>query len=297
MEKWIIGLCIFLTSLVIVDSAHCQHTQQIKKISLPIGAIKMKEAFSRISHQTGCSFSYNSKGIIDTTEVTNTQAYYESTKKALDAILPNYISYKIIGQYIILKTDLNVDLDKILDKGIALEPIKTPNPPLIKEQPKRPGNLPKRITNFLTTTKKIESSGFNWNLEVDGSPHFATVTNRVGWKNVCGLFTGGYDYHGTYHIGIGIGWDKLIAPNVCIGIDLNNFVSIFGKSVDLEVQTYTTVLSPTIQYIVTPRIKLIAGPSLYLIRSKLDTGAMDNYLGSKLECGATIGVRLNLVKQ
>lgn len=69
-----------------------------------------------------------------------------------------------------------------------------------------------------------------------------------------------------------------------------------GKSFKLKVRAATTQLSPTIDYTIFVRLKLFAGSSLYVIRSRYLKGNPTNSLGEYFGYSAIFGVKINLGK-
>jgi hypothetical protein len=74
-----------------------------KEVTLQAGQRTIKETFSSLSNQTGCTFSYDPTIIVDKQIFYFTSKVKLSLRMALQMILPKTIEYKTNGKYIVLR--------------------------------------------------------------------------------------------------------------------------------------------------------------------------------------------------
>lgn len=270
-----------------------QNNYLYKTVILPAGHIKLKAALKILSNQTGCVFSYDATKINDNQEINVSESNKLSLHKTLQWILPKDIHYNLMGKYVILHKFFEKKLTDslLLPKPVSvLLPVGNINPSTTIELDTLPQFV---ITSNISTNIKPKSKSI-FELELAGNDHLTTISTHVGRNNIYSIASMGYDYYGSYHLGIGAGSNLKITKHIGAEINLTQYALAAGKSVKYDIKAYTTQLCPVVYYIIGKSMKIFAGPSVYLIKSELLTGSTVTDLGRFIGYNTTFGVSINL---
>ena len=335
MTKLISRLIICIL-LLFPTGLFAQNSYANKIVSFPAGHSTLKVTLNTLSRQTGCVFSYDPTKINDKQEFSFPQVNKQTLKTALQKLLPKPIKFKFTGKYVVLlkpdaakidptvktpalsvhtapintKTEFNIaESPNIIASVDTIQPIKetatvdTVNPPKdpipLETNPTVETPLEQTIQKITTaspdtvrfkTTSSIIELGFAANKHLSG--FFA----HIGAKHLYGIISTGSDYHKSYHLGLGAGVKFQFTKHWGMNIDLIQYALVRGKSYKLNVRAATTELSPVLDFAVVPRLKVFAGPSLYLIKSRYLNGNPTGSLGKYVGYSAMLGLKIDLGK-
>ena len=283
-------VCFILLFPIILNG---QNSYIYKTVNLAVGQIKLKDALKIVSSQTGCVFSYDATKINGNQEIIISENYMLSLQKTLQKILPEDIHYNLMGKYVILHkfSEKRLTSSLLSPKPLsAIQSIESINP---DRSLKLDTLLP-----FIYVTDTLKNHSLKskdiFELEVAENNHLATISTHIGKNHIYSIFSMGYDYYGSYHLGVGAGLNLKIAKHIGANIDLTEYALVAGKSIKYDTRAYTTQLCPALYYSIGQRMKIVAGPSVYLINSKLVTGSSTSDLGKFIGYSATLGVRIDL---
>ncbi|MDO9152566.1 MAG: hypothetical protein Q7U47_02460 [Paludibacter sp.] len=268
-------VCVFVLFPILLNGQNNYHD---KMVVFPAGQISLQSALKILSDQTGCVFSYDPTKIIDK-QVLSVSKYNNLTLgTALQIILPKSINFKFNGKYVVLqKTDL-IEAKTIKKNVVKKSSVKT----------KKAQGISNLFDGFKITEPII------LDMELAGNKHLATFSTHLGLNNVYSIFSFGYDYFGSYHLGIGAGVNFKLDKRVGINIDLVQYGMVAGKSIKLNTRAYTTQLSPVLNYSIGQRVKIFAGPSVYLINTSIVKGTSTSESSNVIGYSAILGIRINL---
>jgi len=123
--------------------------------------------------------------------------------------------------------------------------------------------------------------------------HLAIMSTHIGLNNVYGIVSLASDYYQSYHIGLGIGFQAPLYKRLGASIDITRYSVVAGKTKRVNVKAYSTEISPALNYRIGDRLKVILGPTAYLIRSKYSYGSTTTSLGRFIGYSAMLGVSYN----
>lgn len=282
--------CFFLLFPVILSG---QNSYLDKTVNLQVGQIKLKAALKILSGQTGCVFSYDAVKIKDNQEITIIKSDNLSLRTTLQDLLPKDIHYMLMEKYIVLHL---VPKEKLTYSLLTPRPISVMQPAGNIHPAETPH--PDTLALFLhaaDTLKNVQpKSKAIFESELAGNNHLATMSAHIGRHHIYSIVSMGYDYHGSYHLGIGAGYNLKIAKHIGANIDLIQYALVAGKSIQYDTRAYTTQFCPTLYYSIGQRLNIFAGPGVYLIKSKLVTENKVTDLGQYIGYNATLGIRIDL---
>ncbi|HET9569822.1 MAG TPA: hypothetical protein VFP20_00210 [Bacteroidales bacterium] len=308
MQK-LIYIVVFWVGLLSSWNVLGQTVATKETIVLPTGMIRLKEAFASISDQTGCVFSYDSNNINDQAFVFIGKNNRFTLESSLSTILAPDVKYKRINKYIVIFRNVNQNLpdEKPLksNKNLDLTDLK----PLASEivylfpkvdfsdtiKVKRPSSLgggtSSPLSSNVTEKTLLEKQ---WMLDATYDPHLLHLSLILGVKSFFGKASFGYDYHDSYHLGLGVGMKIPITPTLGLSLDLSQYALAFGRTKKMDINAFTTELNPKVTYALSKRLQLKAGPSVYRLQSSLKTKNERIDLGSHWGCNASVGVQFLL---
>ena len=326
-------LCIFITSSILLNA---QNSYSDKKVNFPGGHITLKAALKILSDQTHCVFSYDPTKINEKQELTISKFNKLTLHAALQKILPKSIQFKFTGKYIVLqkpefpKTETPVKALATPSKSVlpiartetrtAENLSQTDVVPILKEdsaiqQPKITATLPvskisfndsvASLPNFQPEIKTSVPDTFKiikprsksvFELEFAENNHLATISTHIGLNDIYSIISIGSDYNKSYHFGLGAGMSFQFSKHLNMNIDLIQYALAGGKSFKLKVRAATTQFSPMVNYSILKRLKLFAGPSLYLIKTRYLKGNPTPDLGKYVGYSAIFGIKIDLTK-
>lgn len=301
MQKWTYILLIW-AGLLTQWNVYGQTSVTTKVLTLPSGQVRLKTLFASISNQTGCVFSYDARKINDKESVFIEKGNLFTLKTSLIAILPPDIKYKMIGKYIILyqkSSKVHVETKPLINKDELntkeSEPLQTDTIlPITKASLSDSVNHNPKDTTLNVSETQTDLNQTQWSLEAMYNPHLTHLSLLLGKKAFYGKATVCYDYHGSYHMGLGVGMNINLTPRLGFSLDLSQYALAFGKTRKMDVNTYTTELNPLITYSLNKRIKVKVGPSVYRIQSNLKTKNETIDLGNHMGYNAAIGLQFLL---
>ena len=285
---------IFIICMVLLTEWNlCGQTQVVgKTIALPTGEVRLKAIFASITNQTGYVFSYDSRKINDKKLVFIGKNNIFTLKTSLSEILPPDIRYKMIGKYIVLykKPSKIIPVDKIHPKPIVVATI---IPPLNTDL--SDSISLKRVKAPLNSSvTELKRNRRQCSIETTYNPHLMHLSLLMGEKTFFGKASICYDYHESYHVGLGVGMNVHLTPVWGLSLDLTQYALVFGKTRKMDINTYTTELNPLVSYTLNKRFKIKFGPTVFRIKSNLMTRNANIDLGSHLGYNATIGMQILL---
>jgi len=147
-------------------------------------------------------------------------------------------------------------------------------------------------------TLKITKSKLKpfFELGIAGDNHLGIIYSNIGLNHLYSIISMGSDYYKSYHLGIGVGGNVLLSKYFGANIDLIRYALVGGKSFKINVRTATTQLNPILYCSIGQRLKLYAGPSVYLVKSRLANKVPNTDLGSFIGYSAILGVKIDLTK-
>jgi len=155
---------------------------------------------------------------------------------------------------------------------------------------------PKTITATAPDTVKIKRTGSIIELGFASNKHLSGFFAHIGVNHLYAIISAGSDYYKSYHLGLGAGVKFQFTKHWGMNIDLIQYALVRGKSYKLNVRAATTELSPVLDFAVVPRLKVFAGPSLYLIKSRYLNGNPTGSLGKYVGYSAMLGLKIDLGK-
>lgn len=326
-------ICILFLFPAVLDA---QNTYANKIVNLPAGRSTLKVTLNTLSRQTGCVFSYDPTKINDKQEFSFPQVNKQTLKTALQKLLPKPIKFKFTGKYVVLLKPDAAKIDppvktpaisvhtasvttkpefKIVESPTIIAAVDTIQH--VKETatvdtvnpPKDPIPLeasptvetpvvvaPKTIAATALDTVKIKRTGSIIELGFAANKHLSGFFAHVGANQLYGIISTGSDYHKSYHLGLGAGVKFQFTKHWGMNIDLIQYSLVRGKSYKVNVRAATTELTPMLDFAVVPRLKLFAGPSFYLIKSKYLNGNPTGSLGRYVGYSALLGLKIDLGK-
>ncbi|MDR3652647.1 MAG: hypothetical protein P4L34_06730 [Paludibacter sp.] len=135
-----------------------------------------------------------------------------------------------------------------------------------------------------------------FDLELAENNHLATFSAHIGLNNLYSIISIGSDYYKSYHLGIGAGISFKLSEHFATNIDLIQYTLVAGRSFKIKVRAATTQLCPDLSYSIGQRLKIFAGPCVYLIKSHYINRHSFTDLGSYVGYSALVGVRFDLTK-
>ncbi|ADQ80296.1 hypothetical protein Palpr_2160 [Paludibacter propionicigenes WB4] len=313
-----------------------QNSYANKIVSFPAGHSTLKVALNTLSRQTGCVFSYDPTKINDKQEFTFPQLNKQPLKTALQKLLPKPIKFKFTGKYVVLlkpdaakidppvktpalsvhtvpvntKTEFKIaESFTIIAATDTIQPIKetstayTVNPPAdpipLETSPTVETPVAQTIQKITTATPdtvKSKTTSSIIDLGFAANKHLSGFFAHIGVNQLYAIISTGSDYHKSYHLGLGAGVKFQFTKHWGINIDLIQYALVRGKSYKVNVRAATTELTPMLDFAVVPRLKLFAGPSFYLIKSRYLNGNPTGSLGKYVGYSALLGLKIDLGK-
>jgi len=313
-----------------------QNSYANKIVSFPAGHSTLKVALNTLSRQTGCVFSYDPTKINDKQEFSFPQVNKQTLKTALQKLLPKPIKFKFTGKYVVLlkpdaakidppvktpalsvhtasvttKTEFKIaESSTIIAASDTIQPIKetatvdTVNPP---KDPIPLETIPtvetsvaqtfQKITTATPDTIKSKTTSSIIELGFAANKHLSGFFAHIGANHLYGIISTGSDYYKSYHLGLGAGIKFQFTKHWGMNVDLIQYALVRGKSYKLNVRAATTELSPVLDFALVPRLKVFAGPSLYLIKSRHLNGNPTGSLGKYVGYSAMLGLKIDLGK-
>lgn len=301
MQKWTFIVLIWL-ALLTPRTLHGQTPVSNGSFTLPTGQVKLKTLFETISKQTGIIFSYDANNVIDYESVLIGTNNRFTMTSFLTSILPPDIKYKRIGKYIVLnkKSDpKKIDAKPLsTNKNIDLSDFKPLASEVVYLFPKIDFNDSIKVNRMGSSTDTVGRESLpcrmQWGLETTYNPHLMHLSLRMGKKHLFGKATLGYDYNGSYHLGLGVGANHQFTPALGLSLELDQYALAFGSTRKMNVNTYTTELTPLVTYSLKKRLHFKVGPSIYRIQSNTKTKQKTIDLGHYWGFSPTIGLQIDL---
>lgn len=264
-----------------------------KTLTIPTGQVRLKTLLASISNQTGYVFSYDARKINDMKRIEIGKNNIFTLDSALSVILPTDIRYKMIEKYIVLYQKSSKVLPVYLNPTLPI--VTEANIPNLKIDLSDTLNHKQlNIPLILGDTVRNESRR-PLSIEATYHSHLMHLSLLLGKKTFYGKATIAYDYHESYHMGLGVGMNIPITGALGLSLDLSQYALVFGRTRKMDINTYTTELNPLVTYTLTKRFKLKVGPSFYRIQSNLSTKNSTIDLGNHLGCDAVIGLQISLL--
>lgn len=287
-----------------------QTTASKGTFTLPTGQIRLRTLFETISNQTGIIFSYDANNINDYESVTIGKSNTYTLTTFLTLVLPEDIKFKKLGKYIVLNKKSNqnlVDAKPLSSRqSIDLSDLKPVASEIVYLFPKvdfsdsinvkRMGSTSDSSGTGATsaTTLTFTPYRMQWSIETIYNPHLMHLSLMMGKKHFFGKATIGYDYHDSYHLGIGVGTNFNLTPVLGLSLEISQYTLAFGKTRKIDINTYTTEFTPLLTYGLNKKLRFKVGPSIFRIQSNLKTKHKIIDHGTNWGCNAAIGMQILL---
>ncbi len=265
-----------------------------KILYLPTGDVSLKTVFNSISKQTGYVFSYDANKINDEKRIVIEKNNAFTLETSLNTLLTSDIRYKIIDKYIVLYKKSSEDIPIFIKPPLSIASSTT----ILQTATNLSDSLQFDPISYPSDSSIIgkERIRRQLSIETNVNPHLTNLSLLMGKETLFGKASIGYDLNESYHMGLGIGTNIKLLQKVGLSLDLSQYALAFGKTRNMDINTYTTVLNPLIFYTLNKKIKLKFGPTFHYIKSNLNTKNASIDLGSHLGCDATIGMQILLVE-
>jgi len=154
------------------------------------------------------------------------------------------------------------------------------------------------LDSIKTTPIKLDNKTSRWLFEIElaGNNHLATVSSHIGLKSIYSIISIGADYNKSYHLGLGLGTNLNFGKHIGLDLDLTQYAIAGGRSKKIKIKAATTQLSADLNYSIGQRLKIFAGPSVYIIKSSY-VNRTTTVLGNFFGYSALVGIRINLAKK
>jgi len=194
-----------------------------------------------------------------------------------------------------------IDTIQPVENNSTINPINPPKDPIPLETTptvETPVEVapPKTITATAPGTVRFKKTSAIIEPGFAVNKHLSGFFIHIGANKLYSIISVGSDYYKSYHLGLGAGVKFQFTKYWGMNIDLIQYALVRGKSYKLNVRAATTELSPVLDFAIVPRLKVFAGPSLYLIKSMYINGNPTGSLGKYVGYSAMLGLKIDLGK-
>lgn len=261
------------------------------------GSVTLRTALAKVLPK-GIQYKTTGKYIV-LQRTTNTSTTEHQTKKVDKAAIKkpeNFTSPAVLQ--IIDSTEYKTSSDTVSVRNIstpeqssAAIPDTVPTKQITVESSLK--NMPQAVMPGKVDTVKLKVSSSILALQISANNHLAAISTHIGLNNIYGIISLGSDYYKSYHLGLGASIYFQLYKRLGANIDAIQYALVGGKSKQVNIKAFTTEISPALNYRIGNRLKIIFGPTAYLIKSRYSKGTSSTDLGRYLGYSGMVGISYN----